>query len=423
LHFVTQKQELSRQFGSTTKHRLTKGELLFLFIAFLTAFAGAGSFSIIGFRACGWVWIITCLVSILLILLRRRRSLIFPYMMWIPFFIYIAFRSDFTYRPDVQRFFILLTPILTGIAISTLRIRNLETLRKAFYAILFITFLNYIAACVQSGSIKGFSSWNVPQGFCMTLVLTAIVGIVDWSYGNRRGLICLVASWLICLFTVSRMPILLIPFMVIIGPSNLSKSIRLLLVSCIIAVSFYSFFNLTSFRELIFRENMVATGQLDDVLELDKNVVNSSGRLWVWPYYFNAIKKRPIFGYGGTASSIFGKEKLKWASHPHNEYIRLFFDYGLVGFLLYAIPYGLLLKTCYKRFLHVSSEIKWLYAVGAGGLLGGIILGITGNVLMYVAWYGNLLFATIGVAFRLYHEKYSCNKHYEPIFRHRKVVF
>jgi len=87
---------------------------------------------------------------------------------------------------------------------------------------------------------------------------------------------------------------------------------------------------------------------------------------------------------------------IRW-SHPHNEYIRILFDYGFLGAILFLIPILNLAYQCFKGTRHaLTEETKFLCSVGLWGIIAMFLLAITGNVLMYVAWYGNLLFALIG---------------------------
>lgn len=381
-------------------HSKTSGESFFLIIVLTTILAGAGNLSVADFKICGWAWAIVLLISLGYLFLKRQQPFSAIWFAWAPFFIYVLFRSDMTNKDDLQRFAILLTPVLAGMAVSSLRFGNIEKVQRYFYILLYLTTANYLVAFIQTGESNGFTTWNIPHGFCMTLTLTAIAGVVDWARGIKRGLHALGISYLICFLTVSRMPILTIPFLMLFGPFTISrkKKVGIAIFLCLAAI--YAF-TLQPVRENIFRKHsgLLEAGTYRDVIELDPAVVSSGGRLTAWPYYFDMIKERPFWGYGGTATVKFGNFMFGGWSHPHNDYIRLLFDYGIVGLILYLSPYVLLLIKCYRRIRFEADDVRWLYRVSAGGLLAGLILMITGNAMMYVAWFGNLLFATIGAAF------------------------
>ncbi len=64
--------------------------------------------------------------------------------------------------------------------------------------------------------------------------------------------------------------------------------------------------------------------------------VNLSGRDVIWPYFVEAIERRPVFGYGlGAGKLIVDPEdpqiRLIRSNAAHNEYLRLAVDGGIVG--------------------------------------------------------------------------------------------
>lgn len=66
---------------------------------------------------------------------------------------------------------------------------------------------------------------------------------------------------------------------------------------------------------------------------------NMSGRDVIWPYFVDAIERRPLFGYGlGAGKLIVDPEdpqiRLIGSNAAHNEYLRLAVDAGIVGCLL-----------------------------------------------------------------------------------------
>ena len=63
---------------------------------------------------------------------------------------------------------------------------------------------------------------------------------------------------------------------------------------------------------------------------------NFSGRDIIWPYFLDAIERRPLFGFGlGAGKLIVDPEdptiKLLGSNAAHNEYLRLAVDAGVVG--------------------------------------------------------------------------------------------
>jgi hypothetical protein len=147
-------------------------------------------------------------------------------------------------------------------------------------------------------------------------------------------------------------------------------------------------------------------GNMSDVIRMDRAVIGSAGRLNAWPQYVDAILDGDLlFGAGGISSVDFGNSTFGGWSHPHNEYIRLVFDYGLIGALLYLAPMFYLTYFCYRRQHIGHPELKRIWRISWIGLIGLLLLAITGNAFVYCVFIGNMLFATIGIGFAASHSK------------------
>lgn len=65
--------------------------------------------------------------------------------------------------------------------------------------------------------------------------------------------------------------------------------------------------------------------------------VNASGRTKVWGYVWDSFLESPWLGQGpGSAQYFVGLVSPQWA-HPHNDYLRLLHDYGILGTSLWVI--------------------------------------------------------------------------------------
>lgn len=79
--------------------------------------------------------------------------------------------------------------------------------------------------------------------------------------------------------------------------------------------------------------------------------LNTSGRLSAWRYYLDVALENPAFGRGIGAGTVVAQGVLHpaFARAPHNEYIRLFVDGGVLGVILvfaaYAVVFSWLLKN------------------------------------------------------------------------------
>ena len=114
--------------------------------------------------------------------------------------------------------------------------------------------------------------------------------------------------------------------------------------------------------------------------------VKDSGRLNIWSAVLASTMKAPVFGQGlGTANAAIS-EVYEEVGHPHDDYLRIWHDLGLVGLVLFVWS---LLGWCRALYRDWRASTR---SVGDGGRLelaalltmAGLVLGmITDNSLVY----------------------------------------
>ncbi len=103
---------------------------------------------------------------------------------------------------------------------------------------------------------------------------------------------------------------------------------------------------------------------------------NSSGRLEAWKFFFSEALVNPWFGRGLGSSTAANDGELNSSFRvPHNEYLRIFFDGGLVGLLLVLSSYYIVFKSLLK---HIE-PMKKLYLTAF--LLGFALYSFVDNTL------------------------------------------
>lgn len=104
----------------------------------------------------------------------------------------------------------------------------------------------------------------------------------------------------------------------------------------------------------------------------------TAGRNLIWPYVIARIADRPWIGYGRLAmvrtglAHFLSTELDEGFSHPHNAYLEMLFDNGLLGFVLVMPFYGLLLWRSFVLFRDSRSPVF----VAVGGASSAMILGL-----------------------------------------------
>lgn len=105
--------------------------------------------------------------------------------------------------------------------------------------------------------------------------------------------------------------------------------------------------------------------------EAERNILD---RFHLWQHTLELIEDAPIEGvgagnwkiqfpkYGGSAAPRF-EDKDKLRVRPHNEYLRITSELGLVGLLLFLTLFGTAAFSAFKTFMHTEEELKLVSSI------------------------------------------------------------
>jgi O-antigen ligase len=103
--------------------------------------------------------------------------------------------------------------------------------------------------------------------------------------------------------------------------------------------------------------------------------INVTGRDALWSANWGWFKEKPLIGFGAGASDrMTAALPGRGAGHPHNDYLRILVDYGLVGFVLWMSAYLALLRLTWKRWQAVRGSRVYAEQVHAAAFL--VLIGI-----------------------------------------------
>jgi len=104
----------------------------------------------------------------------------------------------------------------------------------------------------------------------------------------------------------------------------------------------------------------------------------TSGRTVAWPYVIDKIMERPIVGYGREAMKRTGIASFLWQEfqesfpHPHNAYLELLLDNGLLGGFPVLLFYLLVIKCSISLFRDSRNSIF----IATGGVALSLVLAL-----------------------------------------------
>ena len=140
-------------------------------------------------------------------------------------------------------------------------------------------------------------------------------------------------------------------------------------------------------------------GGLEDV-RMDNPQLQDHGRKSMWRLVEEGIQDSPWFGHGANAvddeilTPYMGRE-----THAHNDWLRILYDYGYCGA-------GVFVVCMIVQMFHaavVARKSKDLTACllygGATAYIPFALFMYTDNIILYVAFFGNLQFAMLGMGY------------------------
>lgn len=125
-------------------------------------------------------------------------------------------------------------------------------------------------------------------------------------------------------------------------------------------------------------DRITTTG--DSALKVAGVTVNSSGRISAWKEILKGIEPESwILGNGpGSSTEFVRKFMFPWIE-PHNDYIRIFFDFGLIGCLLVGLAYTFYGIALYKAVRYKKNTFS---LAGVFALLSISVMAVTDNPLI-----------------------------------------
>jgi O-antigen ligase len=106
--------------------------------------------------------------------------------------------------------------------------------------------------------------------------------------------------------------------------------------------------------------------------------INVTGRDALWSANWGWFKQKPLIGWGAGASDrLTDSLPFHGAGHPHNDYLRILVDYGIVGFVLWMTAYLSLLRLTWRRWQEVRGTRLFEEQIHAAAFLVLVGIGLT----------------------------------------------
>ncbi|MDH5730264.1 MAG: O-antigen ligase family protein [Gammaproteobacteria bacterium] len=250
---------------------------------------------------------------------------------------YFALKSIFLYL------YILLTGLYSYVIISVNSVNIFSLFRTLFIGVcgvIVVFYLLHPEAIVDAGSRMRLSLGFGASSLALFVLPAFVVFLANYLV-KKEALVYLVASFLVIFLTQSR------------------SALGAMMVCIALAMIVYLFSNGSAKRVLAFTPVVIPMLILG-VYFLSSHLffeganysiesIRTTGRLLAWQNAIDKIMSSPFWGNGTGSSERWLYERGSHLAHPHNEYIRLVFEFGVFALVfLYFIGRGL--KVSYRKW-------------------------------------------------------------------------
>lgn len=111
--------------------------------------------------------------------------------------------------------------------------------------------------------------------------------------------------------------------------------------------------------------------------------LNTEGRTVLWRVVENQISTDPWLGHGTGAASDAIARAVPSLTQPHNDYLRLLDDNGIIGLSIWCLGFALLFAGCLKRLRRAEGPESAVHLAALLSLLAVAISMTTDNTIVY----------------------------------------
>ena len=388
--------------------------LVFATTFFACTFGGAG---FLMYSVAGYAWIF-CLAFAVMVIPANIDKIAFPIPVWLPWVLFVTLSSYMSGSPNLQRSTMLVCPIVVGIAVSTARVDEEQLLNfglvvKVFSAALLLLGV-FLTGLLISGSLP-VATALAPQAITATLLATFFVS--GYSGGRIKDLFWWGAIAMLPVIALTRMAIFATGLSLPVSFSSMALRTRVILLVTVALLGLALFYT-PRVQEKMF---MKGEGTLEDIGD-EKNLA-TSGRRYIAEVLLIEIANKPYWGHGANASEeLILKLTNGQLTHPHNDWLRFLYDYGIVGTSVFFLTIVAQVRHLLKKARHSTGELRTFFFAAASSFLPFFLMMFTDNIVLYAAFYGNLQFTIIGIAYaakkreRLEKVHYDDDEFYERRF-------
>lgn len=340
------------------------------------------------------------------VVISRKALVSFPLHIWLVWVLWVlVYMLSAQEDNAIQRTVMLLTPLVVGIAFSALRVDaamiNVATMWIKYFLWIFLA-----AAGVATGLVGGqiYESTGFAAG-SITASLLATWFAVRHAGGDKQALFYWALLSIVPVLANTRTGMIAVALTLPLTLAPLSFSRRCLAVGVLVVAGLMVFQTERIQNKMFFSGHGTVLDAISGVADLfggddvESGDFATSGRKSMNDVLVAGLDDAYWFGHGANTTEPIAMAIAK-VTHPHNDWLRLRYEYGILGMLLFVITVLAQMWHAIRQrsLLGGATPVIFIYA-GVGAFIPMAIFMASDNVLLYVAWFGNLQFALLGLGY------------------------
>jgi O-antigen ligase len=369
------------------------------------AIAGVKGLKIGPLEYTGYLWLSYLLVGLLLLQVQfamdPKTKIRFPIIPWLPWltlvWMSVLWISDFSFR-NIQDGLQISLPFVVGMLASVTISTNLHVRRIYTSVAISLVMMTFELIAYRLGIFESVGLECDIRALSLSLVVFggALAGWVpdQWTRPLIGWMTCIVLTFL----AGSRMATVALLGVPILFPRLRSQWLRVALIVVSMLMGIGLFYTPT------FQKRFFWTGH-GTLTQVFRGEFLAFGRFEAWPKILTEAKLRPWLGHGVGSTRTFVPQVWQDISLPHNDYLRVGFETGIIGLVLYLTAATAQLISLWR----IKNRGEGMVViVSSSAILAGLlymVCGLTDNPLTYAIWVTNPMFLLIGATYGLRQSK------------------
>jgi O-antigen ligase len=254
-------------------------------------------------------------------------------------------------------------------------------IQKVFKISSALAFLLYLPTLFLAGLGNGMLISSRSFGLFGLICLAYL--LMEWRYSKQKiWFFSSIGMMIIIALSLSRTAMVTGVVMMILsryksGIRNMMKYFMFVLISIVLMIITIFYFEPIKSR---FFEG-------DTSLSISGIPINAMGRTQIWETVIQSFWSSPIIGNGAGSAEEILKQKLITESQPHNDYLRILHDYGMVGFSFWiTVLIGLLLVSwrSWRKADDLNNSSARSHMAAFLAIVSIAFASMTDNVIVYI---------------------------------------